>query len=49
MVDTRKSNESAKNYSDNKLFREKIGWEPNYPLVEGMKHTFEWIKSQAEK
>jgi len=35
--------------SDNKLFREKIGWEPNYPLVEGMKHTFEWIKSQAEK
>ncbi len=34
--------------SDNRLFREKINWEPNYPLAEGMKHTFEWIKSQIE-
>ena len=34
--------------SDNKLFREKIGWEPNYPLAEGMKITFQWIKSQID-
>lgn len=35
--------------SDNKLFREKIGWEPNYPLSKGMESTFKWIKSQAKK
>ncbi len=34
--------------SDNKLFRDNIHWEPNYPLAEGMKHTFEWINSQLE-
>ena len=32
--------------SDNKLFRDNIGWEPNYPLSKGMKHTFRWIESQ---
>ncbi|MAV56209.1 MAG: NAD-dependent dehydratase [Candidatus Pelagibacter sp.] len=35
--------------SDNTLFREKIGWEPNYPLKDGMKKTFEWINAQVEK
>lgn len=35
--------------SDNALFREKIGWEPNYPLAKGMEKTFDWIKSQVEK
>lgn len=35
--------------SDNKLFRDKINWEPNYPLAKGMEKTFEWIKSQTEK
>ena len=35
--------------SDNKLFKENIGWEPNYPLDRGMKHTFEWIKNQTKK
>ena len=35
--------------SDNRLFRENINWEPNYPLAEGMKHTYEWIKNQIEK
>lgn len=34
--------------SDNKLFREKIGWEPNYPLKDGMKKTFEWINMQVK-
>ena len=32
--------------SDNKLFRDNIGWEPNYPLSKGMEHTFRWIQSQ---
>ena len=35
--------------SDNKLFREEIGWEPNYPLIKGMKKTFQWINDQAKK
>ncbi len=34
--------------SDNNLFREKIGWEPDYPLSEGMKKTFGWIKDQIK-
>lgn len=34
--------------SDNQLFREKIGWEPNYPLKDGMKKTFEWINMQVK-
>ena len=32
--------------SDNKLFKEKMGWEPSQPLYEGMKKTFEWINKQ---
>lgn len=35
--------------SDNKLYREKIGWEVNQPLVVGMKKTFDWIEEQVEK
>lgn len=35
--------------SDNKLFRENINWEPNYPLTKGMKLTYKWIKNQLEK
>ena len=33
--------------SDNKLFREKIGWEVNEPLALGMKKTFSWINKQV--
>lgn len=33
--------------SDNKLYKEKIGWEPTQPLYEGMKKTFEWINKQV--
>lgn len=29
--------------SDNKLFKEKMGWEPTLSLYEGMEKTFEWI------
>ena len=33
--------------SDNKLFREKIGWESDKSLYEGMKKTFDWINTQV--
>ena len=33
--------------SNNKLFKEKIGWEVNRPLLEGMKKTYQWINSQV--
>jgi nucleoside-diphosphate-sugar epimerase len=35
--------------SDNKLYREKIGWEVSQPLIEGMTKTFEWINNQVVK
>ena len=31
--------------SDNRLFKEKVGWEPSQPLSVGMKKTFCWIES----
>ena len=34
--------------SDNKLYREKIGWEVSLPLVEGMKKTYAWISEQVD-
>jgi GDP-D-mannose 3',5'-epimerase len=34
--------------SDNKLIKEKLGWEPNYPLASGIEKTYYWIKSQME-
>ena len=33
--------------SDNKLFKNEIGWEPTYPLYDGMKKTYEWINKQV--
>tara|TARA_B100000029_G_C17422379_1_gene904790 strand:+ start:36 stop:1025 length:990 start_codon:yes stop_codon:yes gene_type:complete len=35
--------------SDNKLFKEKVGWSPSQPLIDGMQKTFEWINSQIKK
>ena len=35
--------------SDNKLIKEKLGWEPNYPLNKGLEKTYNWIKKQLEK
>ena len=35
--------------SDNKLYREHIGWEPSQSLIDGMKKTYEWIKNQVDK
>jgi nucleoside-diphosphate-sugar epimerase len=33
--------------SDNKLIQEKLGWAPNYPLIDGMSKTFSWINKQV--
>ena len=33
--------------SDNKLFKEKIGWEPTQLLIKGMEKTYEWINKQV--
>ena len=35
--------------SDNKLFKSKIGWEVSMPLFEGMRKTYNWIHTQANK
>ena len=35
--------------SDNKLYREKIGWESKKTLREGMEQTFSWIDEQVDK
>jgi nucleoside-diphosphate-sugar epimerase len=35
--------------SDNKLYREKVGWEVSEPLSIGLKKTYHWIKSQVDK
>jgi nucleoside-diphosphate-sugar epimerase len=32
--------------SDNKLYREKMGWEVSQPLQKGLENTFNWIKTQ---
>jgi nucleoside-diphosphate-sugar epimerase len=29
--------------SDNTLYKEKIGWEPTQPLIEGIRKTYQWI------
>ena len=34
--------------SDNHLIKEKLGWAPSLPLVEGMKKTYAWVKAQVE-
>jgi len=34
--------------SDNNWCRDKLGWEPTMPLVDGMTKTFEWIVSRHE-
>jgi nucleoside-diphosphate-sugar epimerase len=35
--------------SDNKLYKEKIGWEVNQPLLDGLEKTFNWIQSQVNE
>lgn len=33
--------------SDNALIKEKLGWAPSLPLLDGIKKTFAWIKDQV--
>lgn len=35
--------------SDNRLIREKLGWQPSQSLRDGLKSTYSWIKSQTAK
>jgi len=35
--------------SDNKLIREKLGWEPALPLRKGMEITYKWINQQVQE
>ena len=35
--------------SDNKLYKEKIGWVVSQPLVVGMRKTYQWINSEINK
>ena len=35
--------------SDNKLYKEKVGWEPTQPLYDGIVKTFNWINKQVNK
>lgn len=35
--------------SDNKLFKEKLGWEISAPLIDGMKKTYAWIHKMNSK
>ena len=34
--------------SDNRMIRERLGWEPSQPLSEGIAKTFAWISRQVE-
>lgn len=33
--------------SDNRLIKEKLGWDAQYPLHDGLKKTYEWISAQV--
>lgn len=35
--------------SDNKLYKEKINWESNKKLIDGMKQTYKWIEQQVKE
>jgi len=35
--------------SDNKLIREKLGWEPSLALRKGMEITYKWINQQVQQ
>lgn len=35
--------------SDNKLYKEKVGWEVSQPLIKGMEKTFDWVNEQVSE
>jgi nucleoside-diphosphate-sugar epimerase len=34
--------------SDNSLIAEKLGWQPNAPLKEGIAKTYKWVEEQVK-
>jgi len=34
--------------SDNKMIKEKLGWEPDFPLRKGLERTYKWIAKQVD-
>jgi nucleoside-diphosphate-sugar epimerase len=34
--------------SDNRLYKEKVGWEVKKPLIDGMRDTYSWINNQLD-
>ena len=34
--------------SDNALIKEKLGWVPDYPLKDGIKKIYDWVKEQVD-
>lgn len=35
--------------SDNRLIKEKLGWEPSFPLRKGLEITYRWVEEQVKK
>lgn len=35
--------------SDNRLIKEKLGWTPSLPLVQGISTTYNWVSQQVQK
>jgi nucleoside-diphosphate-sugar epimerase len=35
--------------SDNDLIKKLLGWAPSYPLKDGMKKTYDWIKGEMDR
>jgi len=35
--------------SDNRLIRERLGWAPSRPLIEGLERTYAWIEAQVRE
>ena len=35
--------------SDNKLYKEKIGWETQKKLIDGIRSTYSWIDKQVKE
>jgi GDP-D-mannose 3',5'-epimerase len=35
--------------SDNTLIKQKLGWAPSTPLLEGMRKTYRWIHEEMRK
>ena len=35
--------------SDNRLIREKLGWEPEQPLRDGISQTYAWVAEQIQR